>query len=43
MPIAFTSPLFGALMGVIVGGESLSVKGVIGAVMTISGIFLLTI
>ncbi|MFH1251825.1 MAG: EamA family transporter [bacterium] len=43
MPIAFTSPLFGALMGVIIGGESFSVKSIIGTVLTVSGIILLTI
>jgi transporter family protein len=43
MPIAFTSPLFGALMGVILGGEALTVKTVLGMLMTVGGIFLLTI
>lgn len=43
MPIAFTSPLFGALMGVILGGEPLTVKMMIGMAMTIGGIILLTI
>jgi transporter family protein len=42
MPIAFTSPLFGALMGVILGGEPLSVKTVAGMALTIGGIVLLT-
>ncbi len=43
MPIAFTSPLFGAFMGVIYGGEPLTVKTVIGMVLTISGIVVLTV
>lgn len=43
MPIAFTSPLFGALMGIWLGGETLSLKTVIGMVMTVGGIIILTI
>ncbi|MEN4013615.1 MAG: EamA family transporter [Bellilinea sp.] len=43
MPIAFTSPLFGALMGLIFGGEPLSLKTVLGMLMTIGGIVILTI
>ena len=43
MPIAFTSPLFGALMGVILGGEAITVKTVLGMLMTVGGIVLLTI
>jgi len=43
MPIAFTSPLFGALMGMIFGGEVVTVKSIIGTVMTIGGIIILTI
>lgn len=43
MPIAFTSPLFGVLMGLIFGGEALSLKEVLGMLMTIGGIILLTI
>ncbi len=43
MPIAFTSPLFGALMGMIFGGEAVTLKSVIGTIMTISGIIILTI
>ena len=42
MPIAFTSPLFGALMGIILGGEPLTLKTVLGMLMTIGGIVLLT-
>jgi len=42
MPIAFTSPLFGALMGLIFGTEPLTPKTVIGMVLTIGGIVLLT-
>ena len=43
MPIAFTSPLFGALMGIIFGGEPLTWKTVVGMLMTIGGIIVLTI
>lgn len=43
MPIAFTSPLFGALMGLILGGEPLTLKTILGMLLTISGIILLTI
>ena len=43
MPIAFTSPLFGALMGIIFGGEPLTLKVVIGTLLTIAGIITLTI
>lgn len=43
MPIAFTSPLFGALMGVAFGGEPLTVKTIIGTLLTIAGIVVLTI
>ena len=43
MPIAFTSPLFGALMGIVFGGEPLSIKTVAGMALTIGGIVLLTI
>ena len=43
MPIAFTSPLFGALMGMIFGGEAVNVKSIIGTIMTIDGIIILTI
>ena len=43
MPIAFTSPLFGALMGIIFGGEAITWKSAIGTLMTIGGIIILTI
>jgi transporter family protein len=43
MPIAFTSPLFGALMGIIFGGEPLTWKSVIGTLLTIAGIITLTV
>lgn len=43
MPIAFTSPLFGALMGIIFGGEPLTFKTVAGLLLTISGIVVLTV
>ncbi len=43
MPIAFTSPLFGALMGLLFGGEILTLKTLMGMLMTIGGIILLTI
>lgn len=43
MPIAFTSPLFGALMGIIFGGEPLTVKTAVGLLLTLSGIVVLTV
>lgn len=43
MPIAFTSPFFGVLMGVIFGGEPLTPKTILGALLTLSGIIVLTI
>jgi len=42
MPIAFTSPLFGALLGVALGGEPMTPKLILGMLMTIGGIALLT-
>lgn len=42
MPIAFTSPLFSALMGVIFQTERLSWQTVVGMVLTIAGIVVLT-
>ncbi len=43
MPIAFTSPLFGALMGLWLGGETLSLQGGLGILLTTGGIVLLTL
>jgi len=43
MPIAFTSPLFGALMGLLFGGEPLTAKTLIGMALTVGGIIVLTI
>lgn len=43
MPIAFTSPLFGALMGILFGGEPLSFKTVLGILLTVGGIVVLTL
>jgi transporter family protein len=43
MPIAFTSPLFGALMGIMLGGEPLTWKTVAGTLLTVAGIVVLTI
>ncbi|MBN1260950.1 MAG: EamA family transporter [Anaerolineae bacterium] len=43
MPIAFTSPLFGALMGIIFGAEPMNVKNLVGMGLTIAGIVLLTV
>ena len=43
MPIAFTSPLFGVLVGLTFGGEPLTLKNIAGMIMTVSGIVLLTI
>ena len=43
MPIAFTSPLFGALMGAIFAGEPLTLKTVAGMLLTVGGIVLLSL
>jgi len=43
MPIAFTSPLFGAIMGAWLGGETFAAKEIIGLILTTGGIALLTI
>ncbi|PID80544.1 hypothetical protein CSB20_06990 [bacterium DOLZORAL124_64_63] len=43
MPIAFTSPLFGAALAMTVGGEPLTLKTALGMLMTVGGIALLTI
>lgn len=43
MPIAFTSPLFGVLMGIIFGAEPLTWKVVVGTLLTIGGIVVLTV
>jgi len=43
MPIAFTSPLFGVLMGVLAGGEPFTLKTIAGMLLTVGGIILLTI
>ena len=43
MPIAFTSPLFGALMGILFGGELLTAKTLLGILLTVGGIILLTV
>ena len=42
MPIAFTAPLFGALLGVALGGEALTLKTALGMALTVGGITLLT-
>ena len=42
MPIAFTSPLFGAVMGILLGGEPLTIKTALGMLLTVGGIILLT-
>lgn len=42
MPIAFTSPLFGALMGILFGGEPVQVKTIVGMLLTVGGIVVLT-
>jgi len=42
LPIAFTAPLFGVLMGCLFGGETLTARGVLGIAMTVGGVVLLT-
>ena len=43
MPIAFTSPLFGALLALTLGGEPITLKTAAGMLLTVGGIILLTI
>ncbi|MFP4343609.1 MAG: EamA family transporter [Anaerolineales bacterium] len=43
MPIAFTSPLFGVLMGLLAGTEPFRWKTVLGMVLTVGGIVVLTV
>ena len=43
MPIAFTSPMFGAALAVAIGGEPLTLKTIVGMLMTVGGIILLTV
>jgi len=43
MPIAFTSPLFGALLGILLAGETVTIRSAVGMLMTVAGIILLTI
>ena len=43
MPIAFTAPLFGALMGIALGGEPITLKTAAGMLLTVGGIALLTV
>jgi bacterial/archaeal transporter family protein len=42
MPVAFTSPLFGAMMGIIFSAEPFTLKMGVGMALTIGGIILLT-
>ncbi|MDF1514952.1 MAG: EamA family transporter [Anaerolineae bacterium] len=42
MPIAFTSPLFSAIMGVAFGGDRLSWQTIVGSFLTLGGIIILT-
>lgn len=42
MPLAFTAPLFGAGMGLAFGGEPLTWRMALGALLTVGGIVLLT-
>jgi bacterial/archaeal transporter family protein len=42
MPIAFTSPLFGVIMGVWLGGETPGARELAGVILTVGGIVLLT-
>jgi transporter family protein len=42
MPLAFTAPLFGACLGVAFGGEPLTWKMGLGALLTVGGIVLRT-
>lgn len=43
MPLAFTSPLFGALMGLLFAKEPFTAKTVIGMLLTVGGIVTLSL
>ena len=43
MPIAFTSPLFGAIMGYLFAGDPVTPKSIIGMLLTVGGIVILVI
>jgi len=43
MPIAFTSPLFGVLAAMLLGGEAITIKSALGMLLTVGGIVLLTL
>jgi transporter family protein len=43
MPIAFTSPLFGVLAGILFAGEPLTWKTALGTLLTLAGIITLTV
>jgi transporter family protein len=43
MPIAFTSPLFGALMGILFASEPVTPKTAIGMALTVGGIVVLSV
>jgi transporter family protein len=43
MPIAFTSPLFGALMGIFFASEPPTTKKIVGMGLTVGGIAVLSI
>jgi transporter family protein len=43
MPIAFTSPLFGAVMALWLGGETPGAREIAGMILTVGGIVLLTV
>ena len=43
MPIAFTAPLFGALMGMIFAGEPITAKIMIGILLSVGGIIVLSV
>jgi len=42
MPIAFTSPLFGVLIALVLGQEEWNVRVIVGMALTVGGIVLLT-
>lgn len=42
MPIAFTAPLFGALAAVVLGREEISLRTVVGMLLTLAGIALIS-
>ncbi|QDU31992.1 EamA-like transporter family protein [Poriferisphaera corsica] len=42
MPVAFTAPLFGAILAITIDGDPITIKIVIGMLLTVGGIIILS-